>query len=118
MVRKQGSLVWVLAIVLGFGFALMGCATTEQLKAVDDKVTAAGAKADKALSESQAAKAQATDAAAKAGAAEKKATDAADQADKAAARAEKAAKDAEMSAAKAAEVAKKCEAIFMKRMKK
>lgn len=66
MRRKNAGLFWVVAILVGLGFGMMGCATTEQLKAVDDKVTAAGAKADKALSEAQAAKSQATAAASQA----------------------------------------------------
>lgn len=111
MLRRKAGLFWAIAILVGFGFSMMGCATTEQLKAVDDKVTAAGAKADKALSEAQAAKSQATGAASKAEAAAKKAADAQ-------ARAEAAGSKAAASAKAADECAKKCEAIFMKKLKK
>ncbi len=110
-VWKHGSLALVLAILLGFGAGLMGCATTEDLQRVDQKATEVGAKADKALSEAQGAKAAAADAAGKAAAS-------ADRADKAAARAEAAAKSAADSAAKAEAMAKKCESLFMKKMKK
>jgi hypothetical protein len=104
MTAKTVRAFVALVMLLGFGAALMGCATTEDLKMVDQKAQAVGDKADRALSDAQSAKATAIDAANKAAAA-------ADRAEKAAGRAEAAARSAADSAAKT-------EAIFMKKMKK
>ncbi len=93
-----------IALLVGYGVAFMGCATTDDLKAVEQKAQVVGDKADRALAEAQSAKAIATDAA-------KSAAAAADRAEKAAGRAEAAARSAADSAARA-------EAIFMKKMKK
>lgn len=118
IVRNGGRLMFVLAMIVCFGVTLMGCATTGDLQAVEQKVQQASDKADKALGDAQAAKAAATDAASKANAAAQKAMDSADKADKAAGRAEMAAKAAADSASKADAMAKKSESLFMKRMKK
>jgi hypothetical protein len=114
MSSKSGRLIIAVAILVGFGFALMGCATTEDLKAVEQKAQMVSDKADKAMSEAQAAKT----AAANADASAKKAADSAAKAEAAASRAESAAKAAADSAAKAEAMAKKAESIFMKKMKK
>ncbi len=116
--RRYGRLVTVLAVLVGFGVAMMGCATTDDLKAVDQKATAAQSKADQALAAAQGANSAADAAAAKADAAAKKADDAVAACGKAAAQADASAKAAAASAQKAEDMAKKAEAIFMKKMKK
>jgi hypothetical protein len=116
--RRYGRLAIVLAVLAGFGMAMMGCATTDDLKAVDQKATAAASKADQALAAAQGAKSAADAAAAKADAAAKKADDAVASCGKAAAQADASAKAAAASAQKAEDMAKKAEAIFMKKMKK
>ncbi|MGQ9858049.1 MAG: hypothetical protein ACUVS3_05085 [Thermodesulfobacteriota bacterium] len=109
-----GRFALAVAILVGFGVALMGCATTEDLKAVEQKAQMVSDKVDKAMSEAQAAKA----AAANADASAKKAADSAAKAEAAASRAESAARAAADSAAKCDAMVKKAEAAFMKKMKK
>jgi hypothetical protein len=135
---EKGRLVLALVTVLFCGIALLGCATTAQVKALEEKTQQALDTAEEALKEAQKATAleqkaeHAEDAAIKASreaqAATARVEDSAQYKDEAAAsaqraedaalRAEKAAAAAEDFARKASEAAKKCEDIFQKIMAK
>jgi DNA polymerase III psi subunit len=99
-IRKNVCMVMGLVLSLALAFSLMSCATTNQMKMLEEQVQQASqdAKEAKAMAQDSSQQAQ--------------------QADASAVRAEKAADAAAASAQKAEDMANKAEAIFNQQMKK
>ena len=104
MIRKYGYLFLCLVFSIFLAATLISCATSQQVKVLEDQV-------QQALQDAQSAKALAEDCVQKTSANAQRAESAAD-------RAEKAAADAAASAQKAEDMANKTEAIFNKAMMK
>ena len=96
-IRKNLLIVMGLVLSLILAFSLMSCATTDQIKMLEEKVQQASQDAKEAKAMAQ---------------------DCSQKADAAAVRAENAADAAEASAQKAEDMANKAEAIFNQQMKK
>lgn len=101
---KGSKVIHVCIILVALGFMVSGCASTAQVKQLEDQINAASLKADNAMSAAATAQKTAEDCRANADKAVKQAAAAADKAAAAAERAENA--------------AAKAEAVFMKHMKK
>jgi len=101
---KGSKMFRICIILLALGFMVSGCATTAQVKQLEDQINAASLKADNAMSAAAAAQKTATDCCA---------TD-----DKANLAAKQAADRAAAAADRAENAAAKAEAVFMKHMKK
>ena len=114
-VLKNGRSVMILFLLSCLGIALLGCATTSQIEALEEKNRLAMETAEKALKEAQSVQAAVKDSArysSEAAAGTQRAESAASKAGNAAARAERAATAAEDSADRAEQMAKKSEHIF------
>jgi len=114
-VFKNGRLAMTFVFMFFFGIGLFGCATTSQIKVLEEKTQQALDSADKALRECQSAKAAVEDSStfsAEAHANAQRAEKAALRCEKAAERAEEAATLATGYARRAEEMAKMCEEIF------
>jgi len=101
---KGSKMFRICIILLALGFMVSGCATTAQVKQLEDQINAASLKADNAM--------------AAAAAAQKTANDCSATADKANLAAKQAADRAAAAADRAENAAAKAEAVFMKHMKK
>ncbi len=99
-IRKNVIMVMGLVLSLALAFSLISCATTDQMKMLEEQVQQAGQDAKDAKAMAQDCSQQAK------------------QADAAAVRAENAADAAAASAQKAEDMANKAEAIFNQQMKK
>jgi len=118
---KSGRLAAVFFVVSYFGVSLLGCATTSQIQALEERTQQALEKAEQAVKEARSAKAAVEDSAEysyEAAASARRADNAASRAEDAASRAEKAAESAVWSAERAEKMAKKCEDIFRRIMSK
>jgi hypothetical protein len=121
--RKEGAMklklkhlhsTLIFSVLTCFLLALMGCATSSQIQALEAQTKQAMEKADKALMEAESAKAGVQDSARHSSEAEANAK----RAEDAAFRAEKAARSAEASADRSEAAASKCEAALEKIMSK
>jgi len=118
---KSGRLAVVFFVVSYLGVSLLGCATTSQIQALEERTQQALEKAEQAVKEARSAKAAVEDSAEysyEAAASARRADNAASRAEDAASRTEKAAESAAWSADRAEKIAKKCEDIFRRIMSK
>lgn len=114
-VFKNGLLAMMFVFMFFLGIGFFGCATTSQIKVLEEKTQRASDSADKALRECQSAKAAVEDSSkfsAEANVSAQRAEKAVLRCEKAAERAEEAATLATGYARRAEEMAKRCEDIF------
>ena len=114
-VLKNGRWLMTFAVMLFLGVGLMGCATSSQVKVLEERIQQALDNAEEALKECQSAKAAVEDSSrysAEASASAQRAESAALKSEKAAVRAEEAATLATGYARSTEKMVKKCEDIF------